>query len=241
MAATDRRLIGNKLVLAGALVYFGEWIGIAVAPSLPTDRLGADPAATMADYGHQPGHTGFLAGWLAVVLLGRIAFCVGLRDTVREHAAARRLADVAVSVMAVSVMVEIVDYGLVATASWLVDNGAPGAGVIAFDAAGTTLFPLIIAPAGVAVLLCAAAMAISGLYPRRLAWPGIAVGALLALGGIEEAAALGSSGLVHDIGYLPIPLLWLWLLLTGITVYRARQRAGHTAGSVVSPAVEANT
>src|SRR2546421_9833353 len=94
-------LVGNRLALAGTVLYFLEWVGIPFLPgTLPTDRLGHNPAATVADYAHHPGTIAFVSGRFSVVLLGRIVFVAGLRtalcDTGREHA----LADVALGVIA---------------------------------------------------------------------------------------------------------------------------------------------
>src|SRR2546423_11758239 len=83
MASRREQLVGNRLALAGTVVYFMEWVVIPFAPSLPTDKLGKDPSAIVAAYGHHPARTAFLAGWLSFVLLGRILFSAGLRSAFR--------------------------------------------------------------------------------------------------------------------------------------------------------------
>ena len=238
MTAVPTRLVGNRLALAGAVLYFGEWIGIAIAPSLPTDKLGVDPASIVAAYTESPAKTAFLAGWLSFVLLGRIAFCVGLRDAFRLSPRSLRLADFAIGAMVVSVVLEVIGYGLVATGGWLADAGTAPAAVVALDAANTTLFPLIIVPLGAAVFTGSLAMLLSGLFARWLGWFGLVVGALLVVGAIEASAAAGSSGVVHNIGFMPIPLFWIWILATGALLFRATPRAstieGRDDGSAVS-------
>ena len=229
MKATTSTLVGNRLALVGAVLYFGEWIGIAIAPSLPTDKLGVGPASIVAAYAEDPSRTAFLAGWLSFVLLGRIAFCVGLRDAFRLSPRSLRLADFAIGAMVVSVVVEIVGYGLVATGAWLADAGAAPGAIVALDAANTTIFPLILAPLGVSVFCGALAMLLSGLFARWLAWLGLVAGGLLVLGGVEFSAAAGSSGLLHDIGVTPIPLIWIWLLATGVVLFQATPRREVTA------------
>jgi len=66
MASRRGQLVGNRLALLGTVLYFMEWVVIPFAPSLPTDRLGHDPAATVAAYADHPGTTALLAGWLSV-------------------------------------------------------------------------------------------------------------------------------------------------------------------------------
>jgi Domain of unknown function (DUF4386) len=220
------RLVGNRMALAGALLSFMEWIGIVLAPRLPTDALGSDPASIISDYASRPGRTGFLAGWLAIVILGRIVFFVGLKDAARTSPAALRLCDVAVGAAIVGCVIEIVGYGLVATGAWLADAdaGASPAGITALDAADTTLFPLILAPTGVAVACGGLAMIVSRPFPRWLSWLGLASGALLALGGLESSASLGTNATLSDAGGMPVPLVWVWLLATGVVLVRAAPR-----------------
>lgn len=236
MKATTSTLVGNRLALVGAVLYFAEWIGIAIAPSLPTDKLGVDPASIVAAYAEDPARAAFLAGWLSFVLLGRIAFCVGLRDAFRLSPRSLRLADFAIGAMVVSVVVEVIGYGLVATGAWLADAGTAPDAVVALDAASTTLFPLIIVPLGVAVFTGSLAMHLSGLFARWIAWFGLVVGALLVVGAIESSAAAGSSGLVHDIGFAPIPFFWIWIFATAIILFRATPRnEAATASSRLNP------
>ena len=224
MKAKRDQLVGNRLALLGAVLYFGEWIGIAIAPSLPTDRLGAGSAATVAAYAESPAKTAFLAGWLSFVILGRIIFCIGLRDTLRLSPRSLRLADVAVGAMIVSVAIEVISYGFVATGAWLADAGAAQSSIVAFDAAGSAFFYLIIAPIGVAVFAGSLAMLHSGLFARWLAWLGLVAGALLLAGGIESSAAAGSGGALHDLGLKAIPLFWIWIIATAIVLFRATPR-----------------
>src|SRR5256885_15218333 len=71
-AASSRgRLVGNRLALAGTVLYFLEGAGIPFLPgTLPTDRLGHNPAATVAAHAHHPGTIWFVAGRVRGVLLG---------------------------------------------------------------------------------------------------------------------------------------------------------------------------
>lgn len=224
MASTAGRLVGNRLALFGAVLYFGEWIGIAIAPGLPTEKLGVDPGSIVAAYLEDPPKTAFLAAWLALVIPGRIIFCIGLRDSLRQSPRSVRLADVAVGVMVVSVTVEVVAYGLVATGAWLAKAGSAPDAVVALDAANSTLFNLIIVPLGTAVFAGSLAMLLSGLFARWLAWFGIVTGALLVVGTITSSTTMGSGGTLYDLGRIPIPLFWIWIIITGVVLFRAAPR-----------------
>src|SRR5438034_667464 len=168
------RLVGNRLALAGTVLYFMEWIGIAVAPSnLPTDKLGKDPAAIVAAYSHRPGTTAFLSGWLGVVLLGRVAFYAGVRNAFRESGRPSALVDFAFGAMAVSVAIEITSYGLVGAGAWLADRHADTSAIVALDAASTVMFFTVLGAAAVSVVAGSIAMLTSRLFPWWLSWIGL--------------------------------------------------------------------
>jgi hypothetical protein len=206
-------------------LYFMEWLVIPFAPSLPTDKFGKAPAAIASAYASHPGRTALLAGWLSFVLVGRILFCVGLRNALRDSGRLSTLADWAIGVMTVSVAIEVIDYALVATGGWVANaHGTVGA-IVALDTAGSVLFHMVIAPVGVSVVACSAAMLASGLFRRWLSVGGLAAGALLAIAGIVGASAAGSSGGFHDLGSFlegpPLVLWWLWMIATAVLLFRA--------------------
>ena len=229
-AASSRgRLVGNRLALAGTVLYFLEWVGIPFLPgTLPTDRLGHNPAATVADYAHHPGTIAFVAGWFSVVLLGRIVFVAGLRtalsDTGHEHA----LADVALVVMAVSVTIEVLAYGLVAAGAWLEQAHASANSVVALDSAGSITDKLIFGPIGVSVVTASLAMLLSRLFPRWLTWLGLIGGVLLTAAGIIASSAQGAAGSWHNVGSVlggvPVFAVWIWMIATSIILWRATPR-----------------
>ncbi len=75
MALERRLLVGNRLTLAGVILYLLEWIGIltfgtGTAPTNP----GTSPREVVAEYTQHANAIALLGGWLALVLLGRILF-----------------------------------------------------------------------------------------------------------------------------------------------------------------------
>ena len=236
---TSRRdqLVGNRLALVGTVLYFMEWIGIALlTSSLPTDRLGHNPAATVADYADHPGRTALVAGWFSVVLLGRVVFSVGLRSAFHGMRREFALADVALVAMAVSVAIEVIGFGLVASGAWLADAHAEAGTIVALDGAGTVLSKLVFGPLGLCVVAGSLAMLVSQLFPRWLAWLGLVAGALLTFGGIVGASAQGATGSFHDIGgaFTGVPVLgfWIWMIATSIVLFRAAPRPEAAAATV---------
>jgi hypothetical protein len=120
MASGPRRLVGNRLALIGAIVYLLEWVGIAAArtgvPAGP-GHTGFASTQIVALYAGHYGGVAFLATWLSLVLLGRIAFAVGLRSALRRSGWDSPLMDLAVSAMAASVILEISAYAVAAGAA----------------------------------------------------------------------------------------------------------------------------
>jgi hypothetical protein len=219
------QLVGTRLALVGALLYLSEWLVIPFSVDLPTDDLGEDAAAIAAAYAGHGTELAFLAGWLSFALLGRIVFVAALRSAFRDSPRARTLVDVAVAAMAVSVAVEIVQLGVVASAGWLAESGADSGAIVALDAAGTVLFGLILAPIGASVLASSVAMLASGLFARWLGWLGVIAGALVVIGGVVSTAGAGDSGIVADLGDpltgLPVALFWIWMIATSVVLFRS--------------------
>jgi hypothetical protein len=217
------RIVGNRLALAGTVLYFLEWVGIALAPSLPTTRFGDNAAATLADYADRPGATAFLAGWLALVLPGRILFTVGLRASLREFPRARPLALWAVGVMTASVALEVGCYSLIAGAARAASNGAESSAIGVLDSAAAMMFDVVIVLVGVAMLTAGLAMVISRGFPSWLSWLGVVGGALVACTGPVITAAAGADGGLADLGdalQATTFLFWIWLIGTSVVLFR---------------------
>jgi len=146
MAEQTRRLIGNRWTLVGAIVYLLEWVAIAGfhAGSTPTTFL--KPDAVVAMYTSHAGGVAAAASWYSLVLLGRILFTVGIRDSLNRSGADTVLADLAVAAMAVSVILEIASYALAGAAGELAHNGGETAAIVGVDAAGSWINIMIFAP-----------------------------------------------------------------------------------------------
>lgn len=227
MNSRRAQLAGNRFALAGAVLYFLEWVAIVSIPSVPTDKLGRDPAAIVAAYGH-PRAIGIAAGWFSVVLLGRVVFTLGLREAFHGLRRERLLANIAVAAMALSVAIEVISFGITAAAAWVAEGGENQSAVVALDAASEVVFELVFGPIGVSVLAGSLAMILSGLFPRWLGWAGVVGGGLLTVGGIFGLGGLGGSGTFHNVAgalsSLPVPIVWVWMIGTSIVLFRAAPR-----------------
>ena len=221
---SDRgRLVGNRVALVGAAMYFLEWVAILSIPSVPTEKLGHDPSAVVAAYGH-PKAIGVAAGWFSVVLFGRVIFTIGLRDAFRGLRRERLFANIAVAAMGLSVAIEVISFGITAAAAWVAEAGGNQGAVVALDAASEVVFQLVVGPIGVSVLAGSIAMILSRLFPRWLGWVGALGGALLLVGGIIGVGGLGVRGTFHDVsGALMggVPIVWIWMIATSVVLFRA--------------------
>jgi hypothetical protein len=222
------QLIGNRIALVGAAMYFLEWVAIAAIPSVPTDKLGRDPGAIVAAYGH-PKAVGIAAGWFSVVLFGRVIFMIGLRDPLRGRPREELFAIIASAAMLLSVAIEVISFGLAAAAAWLKDAGASQSAIVSLDTASAVVFDLVFGPIGVSVVAASIAMILSRVFWRWLPWVGIAGGGLLLLGGILEPGGLGAHGGFHDLAgalsSIPVPIVWIWMVVTAVVLFRAAPRA----------------
>jgi hypothetical protein len=231
-------LIGNRIALVGAVMYFLEWVAILAIPSVPTDKLGRDPGSVVAAYDH-PKAIGVAAGWFSVFLFGRVVFTIGLRDAFRGLRRERLFANVAVAAMALSVAIEVISFGITAGAAWLAAWGGGQSAVVSLDAASEVLFQLVFGPIGVSVVAGSIAMLLSRLFPRWLCWVGVVGGSLLVVGGILGVGALGATGSFHDVAgaftSIPVPIVWIWMIATSIVLFRATPSSGDATTSASRP------
>jgi hypothetical protein len=212
-------LVGNRLVLAGAVLYLLEWVAI-IAGNIGVP-LGAAASAThvMAGYSGHANTFGWAAGWFSVVLLGRVVLMIGLRSALADSGRPQRLMDIAVAAMAVSVTLEVVTYALVAGTSWAAGQPGAQAATRVLDAASFEMNVMIYGPLGVSLLCAGAAMLRSTLFGRVLPALALVAGFLSTLIGL----ALASPSLVGAEGALSSAalLMWIWMLWTGVVLWRA--------------------
>jgi hypothetical protein len=224
VAEQTRRLIGNRWTLVGAILYLLEWVAIAGfnAGNTPTNNF-LKPEAVVAMYTSHAGGVAAAASWYSLVLLGRILFTVGIRDSLKRSGADTLLADFAVGAMAVSVILEIASYALAGAAGQLAHNGGETAAVVGVDAAGSWLNVMIFAPLGVSILAAAGAQLRSGLFPAWLTWLGLASGVVgIGLGIVVGPALAAGPGPFQTVQMLSIATLgfWVWMIATGILLFR---------------------
>jgi hypothetical protein len=213
-------LVGNRLVLVGSVLYLLEWVAIVAASvDVPLGATSKAPELVSAYAGHADA-LGWAAGWFSVVLLGRILIMTGLRSALAASGRPQPLMDLAVAAMVVSVVLEIATYAVVAGVSWSVGRGGSTGAVRALDSVAFTLNDMIYGPLGVSLLCAGAAMWVSGLFGRvlpSLALVGGAMGTLLGLAFVSPTFA----GVATGLGFAAL-LLWIWMIWTGVVLWRAR-------------------
>lgn len=220
-AGRRTELVGNGIVLAGIIVYLLEFVGYAFAGvgSLYNEP-GTSTKNVLASYAGDTGGYGFLIGWLAIVLFGRVAIIAGVRKALNESDRSSGLMEVAVVAMGASVVLEVASVVVGAAAATMVDNGAEE-GVLTIDRVAWYLNDSIYAPVAVALIITLAAMWRSGLFPR----------ALCAVGSLAAVMCTGAALLTDpahwelqdtlSLGMLP---LVIWAFWTGILLLRHRPR-----------------
>jgi hypothetical protein len=180
----------------------------------------------LADYADRPGAVAFLAGWLALVLPGRILFAAALRASLRLFPRQQALATWGVGVMVAGVALEICCFALVSGAAWAAENGADAGTVAVVDSAAALLFTVVLTTVGVAMLAGGLAMLLSRAFPVWLSWLGVVGGALLAAAGPVATAGAGAEGSLADVadGLQAVTLtFWVWMIGTSVLLLR---RAG---------------
>ncbi len=234
-----QQLVGNRLALAGVAMYFLEWVGIAAfnLGNVPAGQ-GTSPAEILAQYTqHGPGIQ-LLAGWLSLVLLGRILFVAGIRDALRRSGADTLLADFAVLAMAVSVVLEVTAYAIASGGTFAAASGADQSTIVGIDGVANFVNLVLAAPIGVSVLAASIAMVRSRLFPAWLSWVGIAAGIVTCVYGVIVGPAFAAGGTCQSAlcttgTVLPgiaqaisvtLVAAWIWMIATGVVLFRAAGR-----------------
>jgi len=226
---TERQpLVGNRLALAGAIIYLLEWVGIIGfnTGNVPAAQ-GAKAAEIVAQYTQHGTGVELLAGWLSLVLLGRILFVAGIRDGLRRSGAEMLSVDFALVAMAVSVALEIAAFAVAGGAVQAVARGADQSTIVGIDAAANWLDLSILAPFFVSVLVASFAMLRSRLFPAWLCWLGLAAGVVGCVDGVIAGPAFAAGGSFYQAFQLlsaAVLAAWLWMLVTGVVLFRAAGR-----------------
>lgn len=214
------RLVGNRWVLVGGVAYLLEWVAIIWLGVLgvgETVLRGGDAADLLATYGDHPDAVWTMAGWFAVVLLGRILLFVGLRAALSDSGVRHPLLDFAVAAAAVSVTLEIGSYGLAAGATATADQ-ADEAATWAIDQAAVGLNLMIAGGLGVAIVCSAWVMGRSGLFSRWLTLLGAVSGLAIVAAQLSVAPALQA---LFDVLFVAPVLFWVWMIWAGVVCWRA--------------------
>ena len=176
-----------------------------------------------------------MAGWLSLVLLGRILFVAGIRDGLRKSGAETLLADFAVLAMTASVILEIAAWTVAAGGAYAAANGADQSTIVGIDAIANFLTLVIGAPLAASILAASVAMLQSRLFPAWLCWLGVTAGAIASVYGVIAGAAFAAGGscasalcltgsaLPGLAQVLSATLLaaWIWMIATGVVLFRA--------------------
>ena len=222
-AATTRpsALVGNRLVLVGAVLYLLEWVAIIAASVDAPVGASVSGATLLSTYAGHADAYAWAAGWFSVVLLGRILIMTGLRTALVRSGRPQPLMDLAVGAMAVSVVIEIVTYALVAGTAWSVGHGGSAGAVRTMDSAAFVLDEMLWGALGVSLVCAGLSMWVSGLFSRILSGLAVLGGVL----GVVDALAFTaprSSGLADAVSSGAALPFWIWMLWTGVVLWRAR-------------------
>ena len=227
MSSRQDELVGNKVALIGAVVYLLEWVAIFAAGDSGPVLPGTSVTDTVQTYADGAGGQAWMAGWFSLVLIGRIALAVGIRDAFRRFARQLPFADLAVGAMVVSVILEIATYAVAGGAGYLADNAGDPTAIVALDAAAAWLNLVIFAPIGVFLAAMSWAMLRSRLFPAWMSWLGLVAGGVGMAGGVLNAPAYGTGGfydLSDGLSSAAALAFWVWMIAVGIRLYRRTPR-----------------
>jgi hypothetical protein len=225
---TTDDLVGNRWVLIGAIVYLLEWVAIVWAGVVGVDALVTRGTGTSDLHGSYDGHAdavASMAGWFAVVLLGRVLIFIGLRHAFAESGYRHPLLDLAVVAAAASVVLEIASYGLAAAAADRAEAGEEAQSVL-LDQAGSGLNLMIAGGLGVAVVATSWCMLQSRLFSRALAIVGLVAGIVIVAAQLTVAPSLES---LFDVLFALVLLFWVWMIWAGIVCWRRAPRSDRAA------------
>jgi prepilin signal peptidase PulO-like enzyme (type II secretory pathway) len=227
-AMTKDDLVGNRWVLIGAIVYLLEWVAIVWGSVAGADMLvtrGTGAGDLEATYAGHADVVASMAGWFAVVLLGRVLIFIGLRHAFAESGYRHPLLDLAVVAAAASVVLEIASYGLAAAAADRAEAGEQGQAAL-IDQAGSGLNLMIAGGLGVAVAATSWCMRQSRLFSLPLAVLGLVAGVVIIGAQLSVAPGLES---LFNVFFALILLFWVWMVWAGVVCWRRTPRGSRAA------------
>jgi hypothetical protein len=220
-------LVGNSLVLVGVLLYLCEFVGIIASHVHTMPTVPGAGTSLRTTYAGQAGATGFMVGWYALVLPGRVLLALALRQALLASAADRlagawRTAlDWTVTMMAIGVVAELVSGCVEAGTSAAAQHG-DAASVFALDRVAHYLLVTVYGPSGVALTIVGLAMWRTGVFPRVLAGVLTVLGVVQAVNGTLLSSP--STASLQD-GLTVLNLLsFVVLIWLGVLVFRHRPR-----------------
>lgn len=228
---------GNRWVLLGAVLYLLEWVAIIPAGDSGPADAGSSREEVLALYRDHPKAVLFITTWCSLVLLGRVLIVSGIRRSLRSIGSADALTDLAVAAMAVSVALELLSVIAVGTAQVFALQAGQESLVVAFDTLAAIAWTCILAPLGLSVGCASWSMLSSGAFPLWIPAVGIAAGVLLAFAGVVSGPGYLEDGTLRDLGGIGmggIPLFWVWMLATGIYLWRRTARTPDDEVSVAA-------
>lgn len=216
-------LVGNRWVLVGGVVYLLEWVAIIWVGVVGVGEFvtrGSSGAELIESYADHEDALFAMAGWFAIVLLGRILLFIGLRQALVDSGHGHPLLDFAVVTAAVSVTLEIASYGLAAGASVPAAAGDEAL-TQAVDQAAVGLNLMIGGGLGVAIVCTAYVMWRSGLFSTPLNVIGAVSGVAICGAQLTVSPSLEA---VFDILFIFPALFWIWMLWAGVVCWRRTPR-----------------
>jgi hypothetical protein len=223
-------LVGNRWMLAGGLLYLLEFVGIMSAGMDQILVSGRSADEVMATYAGNAGEVGFLAGWMAVVLLGRVLVFAALRSALARSGYAHPLLDWAVVAAAVSVTLEVASHGMAVAAARQAEAGDADA-VLVMDQLGAAVGFGVYAGLAVAMLASTWCMWHSRLFAKPL----LGIGAVAGIGLLVAQLTAGPA--TEDISEqltLSVLLFWVWMLWAGVVLWRRTPKTTATEPGTVA-------
>lgn len=230
--SADASTSGPTFLLEWVAIIWAGAVGVGTTVARGTPR---ETFSTRTPVNHDAAYA--MAGWFAIMLLGRILVFIGLRSCLADSGIAHPLMDFAVATAAVSVTLEIASYGVAGAAAGRA-NAGDEAGMVILDQAGAGLNLMIAGGLGVAIACAAYCMLRSGLFAPALNIIGLVAG--VAIVGAQLSVSPSMQSVFDVLFFFPL-VFWVWMLWAGVVCWRATPdrperrspEPGDTAGNLV--------